>query len=65
MWISGTVLELMWRDNEMEQGQVCPYKVKLDDGNGVTWAPFDDEETVRKEGGAPAKKQKTGGPSGA
>ena len=26
-WAAGTVLQLMWRDDEMEQGQVCPYKV--------------------------------------
>ena len=26
-WQGGTVLELLWRDDDMEQGQVCPYKV--------------------------------------
>jgi len=57
-WAAGTVLQLMWRDDEMEQGQVCPYKVRLDDGHGITWAPFDDEQTIRKE--RPFKKQKTG-----
>ena len=25
---AGEVVELMWRDAEMEQGQVCPYKVR-------------------------------------
>ena len=24
---AGTVVQLLWRDEEMEQGQVCPYKV--------------------------------------
>ena len=24
---AGTVVELMWRDEDMEPGQVCPYKV--------------------------------------
>jgi len=57
-WQGGTVRELMWRDDDMEQGQVCPYKVDLDDGGGITWAPFDDNDTIRKEGGA-AKKRKT------
>ena len=28
MWTGGTVLEARWRDEEMEQGQVCPYKVR-------------------------------------
>ena len=35
---AGEVVQLLWRDEEMEQGQVCPYKVKLDEG-GVTWVP--------------------------
>lgn len=26
-WAPGSVLQLMWRDEEMDQGQVCPYKV--------------------------------------
>ena len=26
-WQPGTVRQLMWRDEDMEQGQVCPYKV--------------------------------------
>ena len=25
---AGTVAELMWRDEDMELGQVCPYKVR-------------------------------------
>ena len=29
-WLAGTVVDRMWRDEEMEQGQVCPYKVRLD-----------------------------------
>ena len=51
---AGVVLELLWRSADMEQGQVCPYKVGLDDGT-VTWAPFDDDDTVTAEA---AKKQK-------
>ena len=51
---AGVVLELLWRCADMEQGQVCPYKVGLDDGT-VTWAPFDDDDTVTAEA---AKKQK-------
>ena len=27
-WQAGTVRQLMWRDEDMEQGQVCPYKVR-------------------------------------
>ena len=48
MWKPGTVTELMWRDEEMEQGQVCPYKVKLDEG-GSTWAPADENDVIRRE----------------
>jgi len=29
MWKAGTVAELMWRAEDMAQGQVCPYKVRL------------------------------------
>ena len=29
-WAPGTVSGLMWRSDEMEQGQVCPYKVRTE-----------------------------------
>ena len=57
---SGTVIQLMWRDEEMDQGQVCPYKVRLDDGS-VTWAPVDEDDVIRKEldpSEGPNKRQK-------
>ena len=38
----------LWRDNEMEPGQVCPYKIHLDNGT-VTWAPVDEDDCIRKE----------------
>ena len=47
-WAAGTVTKLMWRSEEMEQGQVCPYKVQLDIGQW-TWAPCDDDQTIRLE----------------
>jgi len=54
----GTVVALMWRDDDMEKGQVCPYKVKLDSG-GITWAPFDEDECIRKvEDGPDSKRQR-------
>jgi hypothetical protein len=53
-WTAGEVVQLLWRDEEMEQGQVCPYKVQLDDGYGITWAPFDEDDTIRK----PAEKKR-------
>ena len=58
--MAGTVVQLMWRDTEMEQGQVCPYKVRLDNGS-VTWAPVDEDDVIRKELGpseGPNKRQK-------
>jgi len=56
---AGEVVQLLWRDEEMEQGQVCPYKVKLDEG-GVTWAPVDEDDCIRREeAGGSSKKQKT------
>jgi len=45
---AGTIVQLMWRDEEMEPGQVCPYKIELDDG-GVTWAPVDEDEVICRE----------------
>ena len=57
---AGVVQELLWRDDEMEQGQVCPYKVLLD-GGGVTWAPADDDGLIRREvkgSGGEGKKRK-------
>ena len=54
-YLAGEITELMYRSDEMEQGQVCPYKIKLDKG-GITWAPADDDEIIRKE--ASNKKQK-------
>lgn len=53
--MAGVITELMYRDKDMEQGQVCPYKIKLDDGTS-TWAPFDEDEVIRLESN---KKQKT------
>ena len=46
---AGAVTRLMWRDPEMEQGQVCPYGVLLDSGS-TTWAPADVDEVIRAEG---------------
>ena len=57
---AGVVQELLWRSDEMEQGQVCPYKVLLDEG-GITWAPADDDELIRREvkgAGGASKKRK-------
>jgi len=55
----GVITELLYRDAEMEQGQVCPYKILLDGGTS-TWAPFDDDDVIRKEltAGGAAKKQR-------
>jgi len=55
---AGTVTELLWRDEDMAEGQVCPYKVKLDNG-GVTWAPYDEDDCVRKAGANDAKRQRS------
>lgn len=30
---AGEVVQLMWRDDDMEQGQVCPYKVRASMGD--------------------------------
>merc|ERR1711977_26110 len=51
VWKPGTITELMYRDEEMEQGQVCPYKIKLDNASS-TWAPVDEDDVIRKEKGA-------------
>jgi len=51
----GTITELLYRDDEMEQGQVCPYKIALDNGTS-TWAPYDEDDTIRREGN---KKRRT------
>merc|ERR1719263_1345740 len=44
---AGVITELLYRDNDMEQGQVCPYKIQLDDATS-TWAPYDEDECIRK-----------------
>ena len=46
---AGVVSQLLYRDNEMEQGQGCPYKVDLDGGTS-TWAPYDGDDVIRREG---------------
>jgi len=58
MWRAGTVKTLMYRDEDMEQGQVCPYKVELD-GGGLTWAPADIEEVIRPARGMKRKAEAT------
>jgi G3E family GTPase len=60
--MAGTVTQLMYRSEEMEQGQVCPYTVKLDQGFD-TWAPADEDAVIRRElprggGGGGSKKRK-------
>ena len=56
--LAGTVADVMYRDSEMEQGQVCPYYVKLDAGYH-TWAPMDEDDVIRAEGDKGKKKQRT------
>ena len=43
----GTVVKLMYRDDEMPPGMVAPYQVKLDDGD-LIYAPSDSDDLIRK-----------------
>ena len=45
---AGAVTRLMWRDPEMEQGQVCPYGVLLDSGSPCGRPPT--STAIRAEG---------------
>lgn len=64
-WKAGTIMQLMWRDDDMDQGQVCPYKIALE-GGGITWAPADEPDIIRTiaaGGKGASKKRKVGGPA--
>ena len=56
-WKGGVITDLMWRDDDMEQGQVCPYRIQLD-GGGATWAPVDEADVIRLEENKKGTKRK-------
>jgi len=54
-WIPGVVVALLYRDDcgNMQEGQVAPYQVKLDDAEGsLIWPPHDSDQVIRTRRGA-------------
>lgn len=47
-WVSGEVVQLLYRDDCMPPGLVAPYQVKLDDGK-LIYAPEDGDHVIRAE----------------
>ena len=46
-WSTGTVVNLMYREDGMPPGMIAPYQVKLDNGDYI-YAPADVDEVVKK-----------------
>jgi len=46
-WAKGTVVKLMYREDDMPPGMVAPYQVQLDDGN-LIYAPADEDTLIKK-----------------
>ena len=71
-WVTGTVVAHFYRDENMPQGMVAPYQIRLDDDDGLIWAPKDHDCVIRRlveDGTRPGKSPRPqgdgAGPSGA
>ena len=46
-WVSGVVVNRMYRDDAVPPGELAPYQVRLDLSGELIFAPQDDDEVVR------------------
>ena len=46
-WSPGTVVALLYRDDNMAPGMVAPYQIQLEGSGNLIFAPADDDRCVR------------------
>ena len=46
-WLTGTIVALFYRDDNMPQGMVAPYQIRVDADGGLIWAPKDHDAVIR------------------
>ena len=50
-WAPGVIVAHLYRDENMPQGVVAPYQIRLDEDDDLIWAPADNDCVLRAIGG--------------